>query len=158
MSSGLLKETTSARVCSFPTVSVYCCLTATRRTDEKKQKSVRGCLVGLDNAMLSLAIVKQGETGVCTFIFVFYFYLREFRNTWQRLDPKQATRCSKLSKEDDVRKHVVHREVKSGEENTKPYKQTSKIRCFLTPMCLLHSRHLHSVTRRKLEHQKEQKS
>jgi small subunit ribosomal protein S6e len=32
-----------------------------RRTGERKRKSVRGCIVGPDMAVLSLAIVKQGD-------------------------------------------------------------------------------------------------
>merc|ERR1712222_233119 len=32
-----------------------------RRTGERKRKSVRGCIVGSDLAVLSLVVVKQGE-------------------------------------------------------------------------------------------------
>jgi small subunit ribosomal protein S6e len=32
-----------------------------RRTGERKRKSVRGCIVGNDIAVLSVVIVKQGE-------------------------------------------------------------------------------------------------
>lgn len=32
-----------------------------RRTGERKRKSVRGCIVGNDLAVLSLVIIKQGE-------------------------------------------------------------------------------------------------
>ncbi|PBK66166.1 hypothetical protein ARMSODRAFT_1087024 [Armillaria solidipes] len=103
-SSGLLEETMNG-VCPFPGVSVYCCLTTTRRMDEKKQKYVRGCIVGPDIAVLSLAIVKQGEAGK---------YLAVSRS-------KAGNEMFNLSKEDDVRKYVVRREVKSGKENAKPY-------------------------------------
>ncbi|PBK89115.1 hypothetical protein ARMGADRAFT_1115387, partial [Armillaria gallica] len=83
---------------------------ATRQADEKKQESVRRCLAGLDIAMLSLAIVKQGEAGVCTFIF------KDLAASRSKADNKMFN----LSKEDDVRKNVVHQEVRSGKENTKP--------------------------------------
>ena len=32
-----------------------------RRTGERKRKSVRGCIVGMDLAVLALAIVRKGE-------------------------------------------------------------------------------------------------
>ena len=32
-----------------------------RRNGERKRKSVRGCIVGLDLSVLALSIVKQGE-------------------------------------------------------------------------------------------------
>ena len=87
-----------------------------RRTGERKRKSVRGCIVGPDIAVLSLVIVKQGENdipGLTDNVLP------------KRLGPKRATKIRKffnLSKEDDVRKYVVRREVKSQKkENAKPY-------------------------------------
>ena len=32
-----------------------------RRTGERKRKSVRGCIVGMDLAVLAVAIVKKGD-------------------------------------------------------------------------------------------------
>ncbi|KAK0199775.1 40s ribosomal protein s6-b [Desarmillaria ectypa] len=125
----------------------------TRRTGERKRKSVRGCIVGPDIAVLSLVIVKQGEAeipGLTDTILP------------KRLGPKRATNIRKmfnLSKEDDVRKYVIRREVKSGKkENAKPYTKAPKIQRLVTPIRLQRRRHLRSVKRRKLEHQKEQKS
>jgi ribosomal protein S6E (S10) len=87
-----------------------------RRTGERKRKSVRGCIVGPDIAVLSLVIVKQGEgeiAGLTDNILP------------KRLGPKRATKIRKffnLGKEDDVRKYVVRREVKSSKkEDAKPY-------------------------------------
>lgn len=87
-----------------------------RRTGERKRKSVRGCIVGPDIAVLSLVIVKQGDNEIPGLT----------ENVLpKRLGPKRATKIRKffnLSKEDDVRKYVVRREVKSGKkENAKPY-------------------------------------
>ncbi|PBK89087.1 hypothetical protein ARMGADRAFT_1167841 [Armillaria gallica] len=100
---------------------------------ERKRKSVQGCIVGPDIPVLSLVIVKQGDVeipGLTDTILP------------KHLGPKQATNVHKmfnLSKEDDVRKHVICREVKSRKKENS-------------------YRHLRSVMRRKLEHQKEQKS
>lgn len=88
----------------------------TRRTGERKRKSVRGCIVGPDIAVLSLVVVKQGEQGIPGLT----------ENVLpKRLGPKRATKIRKffnLNKEDDVRKFVIRREVTSKKkEGAKPY-------------------------------------
>ncbi|KAJ3838100.1 40s ribosomal protein s6-b [Lentinula raphanica] len=118
-----------------------------------KQGSVRGCIVGPDIAVLSVVIVKQGQQdipGLTDTVLP------------KRLGPKRATKIRKffnLSKEDDVRKYVVRREVVSKKkEGAKPYTKAPKIQRLVTPMRLQRRRHLRSIKRRKLEHQKEQKA
>jgi len=125
----------------------------TRRTGERRRKSVRGCIVGPDIAVLSLVVVKQGEQdipGLTDNVIP------------KRLGPKRATKIRRffnLSKEDDVRKYVVRREVKSKKkENAKPYFKAPKIQRLVTPVRLQRRRHLRSLKRRKLESQKEQKA
>ena len=67
-----------------------------RRTGERKRKSVRGCIVGMDLSVLALAIVKQGDAdipGVTDTVHP------------KRLGPKRASKIRRffgLSKEDDV--------------------------------------------------------
>ena len=81
-----------------------------RRTDERK--SVRGCIVGPDISVLSLGVVvKQGKA--------------EIPGITDTLLPRHATkiRSFNIGKEDDLRKYVVCREVKSAKEDTKPYTQ-----------------------------------
>lgn len=87
-----------------------------RRTGERKRKSVRGCIVGPDIAVLSLVVVKQGEAdipGLTDTVLP------------KRLGPKRATKIKRffnLTKDDDVRKYVVRREVKSQKNpEKKPY-------------------------------------
>ena len=87
-----------------------------RRTGERKRKSVRGCIVGPDIAVLSLVVVKQGESeipGLTDTVLP------------KRLGPKRATKIKKffnLGKEDDVRQYVVRREVRSTKNpEKKPY-------------------------------------
>ncbi|KAF8155686.1 40s ribosomal protein s6-b [Crassisporium funariophilum] len=124
-----------------------------RRAGERRRKSVRGCIVGPDIAVLSLVIVKQGESDVAGLTDTVLP---------KRLGPKRATKIRKffnLSKEDDVRKYVVRREVKSAKkEDAKPYTKAPKIQRLVTPLRLQRRRHLRSLKRRRLEHQKEQKS
>jgi small subunit ribosomal protein S6e len=87
-----------------------------RRTGERKRKSVRGCIVGPDIAVLSLVIVKQGEQEIPGLTDVVLP---------KRLGPKRATKIRKffnLTKQDDVRKYVIRREVKSQKNaEAKPY-------------------------------------
>ncbi|KAF9479753.1 ribosomal protein S6e [Pholiota conissans] len=125
----------------------------TRRTGERRRKSVRGCIVGPDIAVLSLVVVKQGENeipGLTDTVLP------------KRLGPKRATKIRRffnLTKEDDVRKYVVRREVVSKKkEGAKPYTKAPKIQRLVTPLRLQRRRHLNSLKRRKLESQKEQKA
>ena len=67
-----------------------------RRTGERKRKSVRGCIVGMDLSVLALAIVKQGDGDIPG--------LTDTEHA-KRLGPKRATKIRRffnLSKEDDV--------------------------------------------------------
>jgi len=124
----------------------------TRRTGERRRKSVRGCIVASDIAVLSLVIVKQGEVEIPSLTDTVLP---------KRLGPKRATKIRKffnLSKEDDVRKYVVRREVKSKKEDAKPYTKAPKIQRLVTPLRLQRRRHLNALKKRKLDHQKEQKA
>ena len=86
-----------------------------RRSGERRRKSVRGCIVGPDIGVLSLVTTKHGPNeipGLTDNIVP------------KKLGPKRATKIRKffnLSKEDDVRKYVVRRQVTSKKENAKPY-------------------------------------
>ncbi|CAE6448358.1 unnamed protein product [Rhizoctonia solani] len=124
-----------------------------RRTGERKRKSVRGCIVGPDIAVLSLVIVKQGDAplpGLTENVLP------------KRLGPKRATKIRKffnLGKEDDVRKFVVRREVKSKKNpDAKPYTKAPKIQRLVTPLRLQRRRHLRAVKRKRIESAKEQKA
>ena len=67
-----------------------------RRTGERKRKSVRGCIVGMDLAVLSLVVIKQGEGDVPG--------LTDVTNP-KRLGPKRASKIRRffgLTKDDDV--------------------------------------------------------
>jgi len=124
-----------------------------RRAGERKRKSVRGCIVGPDIAVLSVVIVKQGESDIAGLTDTVLP---------KRLGPKRATKIRRffnLSKDDDVRKYVVRREVKSSKkENAKPYTKAPKIQRLVTPIRLQRRRHLRSLNRRRNDRQKEQKA
>ena len=67
-----------------------------RRSGERKRKSVRGCIVGMDLAVLALSIIKQGDQEIPGLTDIVHP---------KRLGPKRATKIRRffgLSKEDDV--------------------------------------------------------
>jgi len=94
-----------------------------RRTGERKRKSVRGCIVGPDLAVIALRIQKKGE--------------KEIEGVTdgdkpRRLGPKRANYIRKvfaLRKKDDVRKYVVRREIKRKD---KTFFKSPKIQRLIT--------------------------
>jgi len=120
-----------------------------RRTGERKRKSVRGCIVGMDLAVIALSIVKQGDgelPGLTDSVHP------------KRLGPKRATKIRRffnLSKEDDVRKFVIRREVQPKKEGAKPYTKAPKIQRLVTPQRLQHKRHRIALKRRRAEASKD---
>ncbi|KAH0565996.1 hypothetical protein GP486_000607 [Trichoglossum hirsutum] len=132
-----------------------------RRTGERKRKSVRGCIVGMDLAVLSLAIVKRGEADIPGLTDVVHP---------KRLGPKRATKIRRffgLSKDDDaqeltsllcsaqVRKFVIRREVQPKGEGKKPYTKAPKIQRLVTPQRLQRKRHRIALKRRRSESSKD---
>jgi small subunit ribosomal protein S6e len=99
-----------------------------RRTGERKRKSVRGCIVGSDLAVLNLVIIKKGDNDVAG--------LTDTAAP-KRLGPKRASKIRKLfnlQKEDDVRKFAIGRTFtnKKGKSVTK----RAKIQRLVTPVVL----------------------
>jgi len=120
-----------------------------RRTGERKRKSVRGCIVDMDLAVLSLVIVKQGESDISGLTDV---------NNPNRLGPKRATKIRRffgLNKEDDVRKFVVRREVQPKNAEKKAYTKAPKIQRLVTPQRLQHKRHRIALKKRRAESSKD---
>ncbi|CAG8559521.1 16161_t:CDS:2 [Acaulospora colombiana] len=117
---------------------------------ERKRKSVRGCIVGNDLAVLSLVLVKQGEQDIPGLT----------DNTVpKRLGPKRASKIRKffnLSKEDDVRKFVIRREVTT--KNGKTITKAPKIQRLVTPLTLQRKRHRLALKRRRAKAAQEAKA
>jgi len=122
-----------------------------KRSGERKRKSVRGCIVGPDISVLAVIVVKQGEQdipGLTDTVLP------------KRLGPKRATKIRKffnLTKEDDVRKYVIRREVTPKNPNAKPYTKAPKIQRLVTPERLQRRRRIRVLHRRKKIAQAEQK-
>eukprot|EP01027_Heterolobosea_sp_BB2_P025409 GEZU01038994.1.p2 GENE.GEZU01038994.1~~GEZU01038994.1.p2 ORF type:complete len:226 (+),score=87.60 GEZU01038994.1:79-756(+) len=101
------------------------------RSGERRRKSVRGCIVGQDIAILHCVIVKKGENEIPGLTDT---------SVPRRLGPKRASKIRKLfnlTKEDDVRKHVIKRKV---EKNGKVYYKAPKIQRLVTPRRLQRKR------------------
>jgi small subunit ribosomal protein S6e len=97
------------------------------RNGERKRKSVRGCIISHEISVLNLTIVKNGDSPIEGLT---------DRAIPRRLGPKRASKIRKLfalSKEDDVRKYVIRREVASKKEGAKPRSKAPKIQRLITP-------------------------
>ncbi len=120
-----------------------------RRAGERTRKSVRGCIVGNDLAVLSLVIVKQGEAQLPGLTDV---------SVPRRLGPKRANKIRKLfnlTKEDDVRKYVIKRVIPSKKEGKKPCVKSPKIQRLVTPVTLQRRRHIRALKVAKIEASKQ---
>jgi len=119
-----------------------------RRAGERKRKSVRGCIVGHDIAVLNLVVTKIGDEAVAG--------LTDDQIP-RRLGPKRANNIRKLfnlGKDDDVRDFVIARTFtnKKGVEQRK----APKIQRLVTPLTLQRKRarkaeKMNSVMRNKVE-------
>eukprot|EP00636_Phaeomonas_parva_P007161 CAMPEP_0118851484 /NCGR_PEP_ID=MMETSP1163-20130328/919_1 /TAXON_ID=124430 /ORGANISM="Phaeomonas parva, Strain CCMP2877" /LENGTH=247 /DNA_ID=CAMNT_0006783837 /DNA_START=38 /DNA_END=781 /DNA_ORIENTATION=+ len=117
-----------------------------RRQGERKRKSVRGCIVGPDLAVLNLIVVKKGPEDV-----------PELTDSQvpRRLGPKRANKIRKLfnlSKEDDVTKFVIRRKFKT--KTGKDADKAPKIQRLITPQRIQHKRRLATLKKRAFEKQK----
>jgi len=118
-----------------------------RRSGERKRKSVRGCIVSPEIAALHLVILKKGDEeieGLTDKIVA------------RRLGPKRASKIRKLfnlSKEDDVRKYVIRRELPQKEGKKKRTK-APKIQRLVTPVTLQRRRREKSLKKKRTDKNK----
>eukprot|EP00435_Cladocopium_sp_Y103_P039172 s943_g10.t1 len=154
-----------------------------RRKGCRKRKSVRGCIVGQDLAVLHLVMVKKGEADIPGLT---------DDNKPRRLGPKRASKIRKLfglekkdltaaetlwadsgslakicennifrgsltnpAGQDDVRQFVVRREVKEGKKSKA---SAPKIQRLITPQLLQRKRYFKALTRKRMEAGKEMKA
>jgi ribosomal protein S6E (S10) len=119
-----------------------------RRAGERKRKSVRGCIVGHDIAVLNLVVTQVGDKEIPGLT---------DDTVPRRLGPKRANNIRKLfnlTKEDDVRKYVIHRTFTNKKGVT--VRKAPKIQRLVTPLTLQRKRarkkaKLNSVLRNQAE-------
>lgn len=117
-----------------------------RRVGERKRKSVRGCIVGSDLAVLNLVVVKKGDNDVVGLTDV---------ASPKRLGPKRASKIRKLfnlTKEDNIKKYVIARTFKNkkGKEITKRV----KIQRLVTPVTIRRKQQRATTARINMEKSK----
>lgn len=104
-----------------------------RRTGERKRKSVRGCIVGSDIAVLNLVVVQAPADRPIAGL--------TDDAVPRRLGPKRASNIRKLfnlTKEDDVRKYVIARTFTNKKGVT--VRKSPKIQRLVTPLTLQRKR------------------
>eukprot|EP00992_Anisonema_acinus_P013332 TRINITY_DN8683_c0_g1_i1.p1 TRINITY_DN8683_c0_g1~~TRINITY_DN8683_c0_g1_i1.p1 ORF type:complete len:273 (+),score=64.16 TRINITY_DN8683_c0_g1_i1:72-890(+) len=121
------------------------------RNGERRRKSIRGCIVGPDIAILNCVIVTEGEAKV------------EGLNDHvvpRKLGPKRASHIRKLfnlTKEDDVRKFVIRRYLKATEKK-KAISKAPKIQRLVTPVTLERKRRKACAVRQRRLKSKEERA
>lgn len=109
------------------------------RKGERYRKSVRGCIVSHQTSVLHLVIIKKGDAdipGLTDSLIP------------RRLGPKRASKIRKLfalTKDDDVRKYVIRREIPAKSDDKKPSSKAPKIQRLVTPISLQRKRHRMSL-------------
>jgi len=104
----------------------------TRRTGERKRKSVRGCVVSGDLSVLNLVVVKKGDKEIAGLT---------DQVKPRRHAPKRASNIRKLfnlDKKDDVRQYNIKRRI--AKEGQKAYNKYPKIQRLITPQRLQRKR------------------
>jgi len=104
------------------------------RKGERYRKSVRGCIISHHCSVLHMTVVKKGDEEVPGLT---------DNSIPRRLGPKRASKIRKLfalTKEDDVRKYVIRREM-AAKGDKKPGSKAPKIQRLVTPISLQRKRH-----------------
>lgn len=99
------------------------------RDGERRRKSVRGCIVGSDIAVLNCIIVREGEEKIEGLT---------DHTVPRRLGPKRASKIRRLfnlGKDDDVRKFVIRRQLPER-DGKKARSKAPKIQRLVTPITL----------------------
>jgi small subunit ribosomal protein S6e len=114
------------------------------RKGERYRKSVRGCIVSHQTSVLHLVIVKKGDDEIPGLT---------DNSIPRRLGPKRASKLRKLfalTKEDDVRKYVIRRELgDKAKEGKKPPTKAPKIQRLVTPITLQRKRHRMAIKKNR---------
>lgn len=114
------------------------------RKGERKRKSIRGCIVGPDLAVLNTIIVGEGDEKV-----------EGLTDTSipRRVGPKRASKIRRLfslTKQDDVRKYVI-RKTLPAKEGKKERSKAPKIQRLVTPITLERKRRKRALLKKRRE-------
>jgi len=124
-----------------------------RRTGERKRRSVRGCIVDSNLAVLNFVVMKKGEQEIPGLT---------DRVVPRRLGPKRVGKIRKLfnlTKDDDVTQYIIRKPIKTPEgkpEPKKPKTKAPKIQRLVTPQRLQRKRKVMSLKRDRSEKAKQE--
>ena len=124
-----------------------------RRTGERKRRSVRGCIVDSNLAVLNFVVMKKGEQEIPGLT---------DRVVPRRLGPKRVGKIRKLfnlTKDDDVTQYIIRKPIKTPEgkpEPKKPKTKAPKIQRLVTPQRLQRKRKVLSLKRDRSEKAKQE--
>jgi len=105
------------------------------RKGERYRKSVRGCIISHNTSVLHMVVVKKGDEDIPGLT---------DNLIPRRLGPKRASKIRKLfalTKDDDVRKYVIRREIPAKSDDKKPSSKAPKIQRLVTAISLQRKRH-----------------
>jgi len=122
-----------------------------KRPGHRKRKSVRGCIIGPDIAVINAIIIKKGEQDLpgLTNPDAVKPSLR---------GPKRANHIRKLwglTKADDVRQFVSRKKIKDG-KNGKPRFKSPKIQRLITPVMLHRKKRRINIKKQRREKSKKE--
>ena len=112
------------------------------RKGERYRKSVRGCIISHHTSVLHVIVVKKGDEEIAGLT---------DDSIPRRLGPKRASKIRKLfalSKDDDVRKYVIRRQL-APKGDKKPGSKAPKIQRLVTPISLQRKRHRMSIKKNR---------
>jgi len=124
-----------------------------RRTGERKRRSVRGCIVDSNLAVLNFVIIKKGEQEIPGLT---------DRVVPRRLGPKRVGNIRKLfnlSKGDDVTQYIIRKPIPTPEgkpEPKKPKTKAPKIQRLVTPVRLQRRRKVMALKRERANKAKQE--
>jgi small subunit ribosomal protein S6e len=124
-----------------------------KRPGHRKRKSVRGCIIGPDIAVINAIIIKKGDSDLPG--------LTNPDSVRPSLrGPKRASNIRKLwglSKEEDVRQFVSRKKIKDG-KNGKPRFKSPKIQRLVTPLSLHRKKRRIVIKKQRREKSKKEAS
>jgi small subunit ribosomal protein S6e len=123
-----------------------------KRPGHRKRKSVRGCIIGPDIAVINAIIIKKGEQDLPG--------LTDPDSVKPSLKgPKRANNIRKLwglTKEDDVRQFVSRKKLPKDRKNGKARYVSPKIQRLITPVMLHRKKHRLAVKKQRRDKSKKE--
>jgi small subunit ribosomal protein S6e len=122
-----------------------------RRNGIRKRKSVRGCIVGHDLAIMNLLVVKKGDADIEGLTDT------KAESCNKTLGPKRASKIRKLfnlEKDDDVTKYVIRKKLAANDKH-KARSKAPKVQRLITPVRVQRKRAQKAAAKQRAHNAKE---